>query len=109
MASTSSQKPETQRTFWNDAVGQLGGIRATASALGCNERTVRGLCSGERDLHDGWLRDIAKALIDKADNCRTLERKLSPAFAGNLTDRQADEQMQPRHNWRRDHHSKGAR
>lgn len=89
-----STDPETQLARFRDAVGLLGGQRAAARMLGCNERTMRGLFSGERALHDGWLRDTAAALIAHADACRALERRISPAFVGNLTPDQRD---QPRH------------
>jgi hypothetical protein len=56
---------------------------------------VRYLLSGERELHDGFLRDTAKALIEHAELCRQLERKLSPAFAANLTERQAERLGKP--------------
>jgi hypothetical protein len=80
--------PETQLARFRQAIELLGGQRATARVLGCNERTIRALWNGERPLHDGWLRDIAAALIAHADQCRALERQISPAFTGNLTEDQ---------------------
>ncbi|MBT0666991.1 hypothetical protein HT136_01245 [Novosphingobium profundi] len=95
-----AQDPSTQLTYWNEAVQLLGGQRPAARTLGCNERTIRALCSGERNLHDGWLKDISSALLQHASACRNLERKLSPDFSGNLT---ADQAKGKDHNWRRDH------
>lgn len=83
-----AQQPETQRELFAQAVALLGGRRGTARALGIAERTIHGLCAGERQLHDGFLRDVARLLLEQADRCRDLERKLSPAFTGNLTERQ---------------------
>lgn len=71
------------------AFALLGGQAATAQRLGINPRTMRRLLSGERRLHQGFLEDLANALHQQADDCRALERQLSPAFAGNL---QADQQ-----------------
>ena len=83
-----AQQPETQRALFNRAVTALGGKRETARSLGIGERTIRALCSGERNIHDGFLRDIARMLLTRSDECRRLERLLSPAFSGNLTERQ---------------------
>lgn len=80
---------QTQLEYFARAVQLLGGNTATARALDVNERTVRMFISGQRRLHAGILEDIGKALIDHADECRALERKLSPAFAGNRTEAQA--------------------
>lgn len=79
---------ETQRKLFADAVAALGGQQATSRALKMSDRSVRMLLSGDRRLHAGILEDMANALIAHADLCRTLERKLSPAFAGNRTDAQ---------------------
>ena len=86
--------PKTQLNDFALAVELLGGQRATARALGIHERSVRALLAGPdeptgRALHDGFLRDIAAALIDHAEACRLAERRLSPAFAANLTPQQA--------------------
>lgn len=86
-----AQDPSTQLDLWNEAVQMLGGQRPAARVLGCSERTVRGLCSGERPIHEGWLRDISIALLALAERARLVERKLSPAFVSNLVDGQAQE------------------
>lgn len=86
---------ETQLIRFREAVRLLGGQRAAARALGASDRTIRGLCAGERPLHDGFLRDTAAALISHADKCRLLERGLSPAFAANLTEDQAERRGKP--------------
>ena len=80
---------QTQQEYFARAVQLLGGQQATSRALNMSDRSVRMLLAGERRLHAGILEDMAKALIAHADECRTLERKLSPAFAGNLTEAQA--------------------
>lgn len=77
--------PGFQRSDWLDAVELLGGQRAAARKLGIAERTMRALMSGERKIHDGFLADMSKALLDHAEACRRAERKLTPAFAANLT------------------------
>lgn len=79
---------QTQLEYFARAVQLLGGNTATARALDINERTVRMFIAGDRRLHAGILEDIGKALIAHADECRALERKLSPAFAGNRTEAQ---------------------
>lgn len=73
------------------AVDELGGQRATAALLKVHERTIRDIVApeGRRQLHTGFLRDVAAALVAKADRCRALERRLSPAFVSNLTADQA--------------------
>ncbi|MED5545660.1 hypothetical protein [Novosphingobium decolorationis] len=99
-----AQDPSTQLDFWNQAVQLLGGQRPTARLLECSERTIRALCSGERQIHDGWLKDISAALLQHASACRAMERKLSPDFSGNLTAQQARGKD---HNWRRDYAPEG--
>lgn len=99
--------PEEQLKTFRLAVTLLGGQRSAAAAMtavsgmSMNERTMRALWGGERTLHEGYLRDIAKALIAHADACRMIERKLSPAFAGNLTTDQATKPPHNRTNLRR--------
>lgn len=88
--------PDSQLAHFRAAVQLLGGVRSAARELGCNDRTLYALIYGNRDLHDGWLRDMAEALIKHADACRALERKISPAFVGNLTTAQQTEK--PHHN-----------
>lgn len=80
--------PESQLARFRRAVELLGGVRSAARALDCKDRTIYALIYGDRDLHDGWLRDIAAALIRHADECRAVERLISPAFSGNLTEAQ---------------------
>jgi hypothetical protein len=77
--------PQAQLELFRQATELLGGQRATARALGIAERTVRSLLAGDRQLHSGFLEDTAKALIAHAEQCRQLERQISPAFAENLT------------------------
>lgn len=86
--------PDSQLARFRDAVQLLGGVRTAARALDCNDRTLYSLIYGKRPLHDGWLRDMAAALIKHADTCRELERKISPAFSANLT---KDQQTGERH------------
>lgn len=78
-----------QLEYFRRAVKLLGGGRATAARLGVNERTIRDIRSGARALHTGFLRDVSAQLLALADDCRATERKLSPAFAVNLTHDQA--------------------
>lgn len=61
----------------------LGGNKAAAQALGMSDRSLRYLFDGTRPLHTGLLADISTALLAHADQCRALERQLSPAFAEN--------------------------
>ena len=95
MAQPPPRKPETQLDYFHHAVAALGGQRAAARYLNVSERNVRFLLAGDRELHDGYLRDIAAALIQHADKCRALERQISPAFAANLTAEQAARQGKP--------------
>lgn len=88
--------PDSQLARFRDAVQLLGGVRSAARELDCNDRTLYELIYGRRALHDGWLRDMAAALIKHADACRALERKISPAFVGNLTN--AQQTTTPHHN-----------
>lgn len=87
--------PDSQLQIFRQAVEALGGQRATARRLPCNERTLRALHAGEKALHDGWMRDLSRALIDHADRCRRLERQIAPAFRENLTPQQLDRMGQP--------------
>jgi len=48
------------------------------------------MVAGTSHLHAGILQDIAKALLAHADECRQLERLISPAFADNLTREQRE-------------------
>lgn len=76
--------PQTQLDRFRLAVDLLGGPRAASREIAVGERTLERLIAGTTPLHDGFLRDMAAALIRHADTCRALERQLSPAFAGNL-------------------------
>jgi DNA-binding transcriptional regulator YdaS (Cro superfamily) len=84
------QDSMVQLTLFTQAVEALGGQRTTARTLGIDETALRGRLSGAEPLDTGILRDIARALIDHADRCRKIERKLSPAFSENLTAIQAE-------------------
>lgn len=95
MARQSNIQSHTQLQLFNQACDLLGGNRATAQLLGINERNVRYLRAGDRKLHDGYLRDVSAALIKHAQQCRELERQLSPAFSNNLTQRQAERAGKP--------------
>ncbi|PNU05839.1 hypothetical protein [Novosphingobium guangzhouense] len=83
--------PENQIELFSQAVDALGGTRSAARALGCSEKTVSRLTSGQVKLHEGFLKDIAAALLEHADRCRKLERHLSPAFPSNLVEGQAQQ------------------
>lgn len=91
--------PDIQRQRFDRACELLGGNHAAGRALDLSERTIRALRKGERQLHDGTLERTARALIAHADACRALERRISPAFAKNLTTRQqGPADMRGRHN-----------
>lgn len=62
--------------LFNEAVQLLGGQRAAARYLKISERSVRFVLAGERELHDGFLREIAAALVEHAEKCRAAERTL---------------------------------
>ena len=81
---------QTQLENFRLAVDLLGGQRSTARAIGVAERTMRALVAGDRKLHAGFLADVARALVDHAEQCRKVERQLCPAFAHNLTAEQRE-------------------
>lgn len=81
--------PATQLDRFFRGVALLGGTRSAAAALGVTSRTIERLHTGQLQLHQGYLTDLAAALLIRSDQCRELERELSPAFAGNLTSDQA--------------------
>jgi hypothetical protein len=85
--------PETQLDTFRLAVDALGGIRPAARKIGVTERTMGRLLSGASPLHTGFLADIGTALLDQAQTCRALERRLNPAFISNLT---ADQRIEKR-------------
>ncbi len=86
--------PATQLDRFTEGIRLLGGQHAAARAFGVSERTIRRIVAGDVPLHEGFLRDMAKALLHHADCCRAIERALSPAFLGNLT---ADQRAKPAH------------
>lgn len=75
---------ETTLELFARAVRLIGGQEAAARALGISDRSLRYLLAGKRTLHAGHLEDMGKLLLAHADQCRALERRISPAFAGNL-------------------------
>lgn len=80
--------PAIQLARFRTAVQLLGGQRSAARALTVNERHIGRLLAGGSPLHSGMLTDLGSALLAHADQCRALERQLSPAFAANLTEHQ---------------------
>lgn len=80
--------PDTQHALFREAVDAIGGQAAAARVIPCNVRHAGRLYSGASPLHAGILENMARALISHADRCRQLERRISPAFAANLTERQ---------------------
>jgi len=82
--------PTTQLERFMEGTRLLGGQRAAAATLGINERTMLRIVAGQIELHQGYLADIAKALLDRATACRELERQLSPQFHANLTPEQRE-------------------
>lgn len=95
--------PDSQLARFRKAVQLIGGVKSAARELDVSDRTIYGLIYAKRDLHDGFLRDMAAALIRHADQCRALERQISPAFVGNLT---ADQQTAKPHGNRYDRRGK---
>lgn len=87
--------PTEQLELYQAAVDAIGGIRPHARYLGISERHGGRLYSGARALHDGILEDTAAALLKHAELCKQLERRISPAFAGNLTAEQLERQGKP--------------
>lgn len=87
--------PSEQLELFRTAVAMIGGQRPAARYLKIGERHLRKLWSGASPLHDGFLEDLGRALLEHAEACRELERKISPAFARNLTDRQLQRQANP--------------
>ncbi|WP_132385070.1 YdaS family helix-turn-helix protein [Novosphingobium sp. PhB165] len=85
-----SQKPEIQLAIFAQAVDAVGGQRAMARFMGISEKEVRDWLSGDAELDRNALRSASQGLIKHADMCRRLERKLSPAFVENLTDKQLE-------------------
>ncbi len=75
--------PEIQLDLFRQAADLLGGLRTSARAMNVSERTMGRLLSGQALLHEGFLRDMAAALADYADQCRALERRLTPELSAN--------------------------
>lgn len=73
----------TTHQLFLQAIALLGGQRPACQRTGISERHMRGLCSGARKLHEGHLRDLARALLEHGDDCRALERRLNPLFTSN--------------------------
>lgn len=84
-----SANPQAQIDLFKHACKLIGSHREIADRLGCGHRTIAALCAGEREIHAGWLEDISRLLIEKADECRRVERQLMPGFRANLTEAQA--------------------
>lgn len=82
---------ETQHAHFVEAVQLLGGERSAAHVLRVSDRTVRRLIAGDSPIHDGFLRDMAAALLAHADACRALEKQINPLFSANLVNGQARE------------------
>jgi len=79
-----AMKPDEQLELFRNAVQLLGGTVNAARLLDISPRHLIRLTQGTADLHAGFLRDTAAALLTRADQCRALERQLTPAFARNL-------------------------
>ena len=95
MSRNTPANPEQQLADYRSAIDALGGINPAAATLGFSTRHSARLYSGASPLHDGILRDLAQALLAHADLCRQLERRLSPAFASNLTEDQRSREGKP--------------
>ncbi len=83
-------EPAEQLDLFRQSVAAIGGTQRAAVRLGISTRHLERLMAGKSDLHVGLLRDVAAALLTHADACKALERRLSPAFAANLTPDQRD-------------------
>lgn len=83
--------PADQLLLYRQAVDALGGIGEHARLCNFAPRTGRYFYAGARPVSQGILADTAKALQAHADLCRQLERKLSPDFLTNLTQRQREQ------------------
>lgn len=80
---TNPKTYEDRRADFIRAVDLLGGQRKTAVALDIAERTMRALVSGERQIHDGLMRDITALLTNHAMHCRELAKATDPLFTAN--------------------------
>ena len=75
--------PEQRRQDFITACQLLGGQRATALVLAVSERMVRNMVKGSYHIHDGFMGDIAAALIQHATACRDLAKRTDPFFTAN--------------------------
>lgn len=80
---TTPKTYEQRRQDFTLAVQLLGGQRATAVQLDIAERTMRALVSGEKQIHDGYMRDITALLTNHAAACRELAKRTDPLFTAN--------------------------
>jgi hypothetical protein len=83
-------EPEIQMSTFRRACELIGGQREAARVLHMNDRHIRHLIAGTKPLHASLLAEICTALLDHADECRRVERQLSPTFRDNLTERQRE-------------------
>lgn len=83
--------PTDQLELFREAVQLLGGPRSAARAIKVSERHMVNLLAAKATLHDGFLRDAARALLDHAAACHAAERRLTPALAVNRADGQPRE------------------
>lgn len=87
---------EQRRADFIAATALLGGQRVVARKLNIVERTMRGLMNGERQIHDGYMRDITELLTLHAAACRELAKHTDPLFTANrapLVDRRCKERV----------------
>lgn len=89
------QHPKHQLEAFRLAIAALGGQKAAGQRLGLGDRHLRNLLAGDALIHPAHLAALGRALIEHADECRKLERQLSPAFAANLTAAQLARQGAP--------------
>ena len=73
--------PTTGLNRFLEGVRLLGGHRGAAALLDIDERTMRRICAGQVPLHAGFFRDMATALLDRANHCQELEREIAPLYA----------------------------
>lgn len=88
--------PDEQLALWRRAVEALGGQHAMAQRLDMHPRSINRLYAGKIALHEGTLAATSRELTEHAALCRELDRQLSPAFTGNLTERQRKGDMRGR-------------
>ncbi|RIV87469.1 hypothetical protein [Aurantiacibacter zhengii] len=85
-------EPKDQLDLYRMAVQALGGIAKHARLLSFSDRHGRFLYAGDKPVSASILADTAKALEQHARICRELERRLSPAFTGNMTETQRQQE-----------------